>query len=147
MLHAAVTVKGANALVFNGDEVLGRGGVSPHPLRPFERHWEAFALQRLFSRTGGGLRRGEVMVGASLHAGGCGSHPGGLRGRLLDLLAALHLQRLDLLLLHLPRDVGGAPGGGWSLKDPSGAGVALIRQAEVGGGEGLTQFYGVGCGA
>ena len=76
MLHAAVTVKGVNAVVFNGEEVLGRGAASEHPPRNFELHWEAYALQRLFSKTGGGIKREEFMLGASLNVLACSGHMG-----------------------------------------------------------------------
>ena len=137
MLHAAVTVKGVNAVVFNGEEVLGRGAASEHPPRNFELHWEAYALQRLFSKTGGGIKREEFMLGASLNVLACSGQPGGVRGRLRSLLASLHLQRLDFLLLQIPRE-----DRLWSLAAQA---QTLVEECEVVVGEGLTQYYGVGC--
>jgi len=138
MLHAAITIKGANAVLFNGEEVLGRKAASEHPLRSFELHWEAYALQRLFSKTGSAMKRNEVIVGASLNILACnGSGREGVRRRLRALLASLHLQRLDFLLLQIPRE-----SKKWSLAAEANA---LVAECEASVGEGLTQFYGVGC--
>ena len=135
LLFSAVTAKGCNAMLFNGDDLLQRAAASPLPLRSFDLHWEALTLRRLLSKAVG-VQRSEVMVGATLALSPSAGHAT-LEPRTRALLSALHMQRLDFLLVMLPREERA-----WALREHA---QALAEACEALVGQGLLQYYGIGC--
>lgn len=141
LLHAAVTQRGINMCVFDGDSILSRSipGSDVFARRPLDRMWETTTLRRLFSSKL--VQRDEMIIAVQLQLGklpyttdAATVDVGGLQERLQSVLRHLGLQQADLLLVQLP-----------AAKQGTQPLAPLLQALERMVGHGYTQYYGIVC--